>query len=229
MKFLQWVFDFFAGRPPVGDSERNSNEFRRGIAVGIIFTLILVLAMAAGGLSKNPTKVLDALIASGVKIDERIQRVTPVVRRNILCTAMNVLMESRGEPEKGQIAVAWVTKTRTEERNLGACDIVFEYLGAAQFSWTSYSISRIVNAALNNSAAFQDAQDVAWRVLVENEPDPTNGSNHFYAQRSIRAPAWAKLAIPGSKIVIGGHTFLKIHPNRRPWIAPISATGSAPP
>jgi N-acetylmuramoyl-L-alanine amidase len=207
--------------PRVGEEEPPEpvflSDFVRGLLVGIMLAAAVIGFMAAGSLSQNPVVVIDALLQRGVSIDPRIQRLAPAVRRSLLCVSLNVLMEARGEPNAGQIAVAWVTRTRSAERDLSPCEVVFEKMGAAQFSWSAYPIRRIVQTAAANAETFLEAQDWAWKVMVEDVADPTHGANHFWAHRSIRQPPWARLAAPDSRVVIGGHTFIRIPHRRSPW------------
>lgn len=190
---------------------------RRDVAAGLLFGLgmagLLALA-AAGGRSRDPDEVLKAVAARGVPSDPRLERLPARVRRGVLCTALNVLMESRGEPDAGQVAVAWVTRRRSHERSLPLCDVAFEYLGAPQFSWSAYPVRQIAATVDRSPADWLKAQDVAYRVLIEDAPDPTQGANHFWGHRVIRPPSWARLAEPKSRKVIGGHTFIRIPPRR---------------
>lgn len=197
-------------KPPAG----RSRDFIRGLLVGVMLAALVVGFMAAGNRSQDPTAVINALLARGVELDERIARLAPAVRRSLLCVALNIIMEARGEPDAGQIAVAWVTRTRSEERDLSPCDVVFEQ---SQFSWTSYPLKRIVQVAMANQETLLEAQGYAWGVLVDSIPDPTHGANQFYAHKAIRPPAWVRQTVPASRIVIGGHTFSRI-PTRRPWL-----------
>ena len=199
-----------AGWNPVGWSRRDR------LLVALSLTLLAVSFMLAAGLrGHSPKAVIAALEERGITVDERIARLPLPVRRSLLCVALNVLMEARGEPNAGQIGVAWVTRTRAEERDLSPCEVVFE---TSQFSWTSYPLSRIVRTAAANQETLLEAQDWAWKVMVENVPDPTKGANHFWAHRMMRPPAWARLAIPGTRVVIGGHTIVRIAARRFPWI-----------
>lgn len=196
-------------RAPAG----RSRDFIRGLVVGVMLAALAVGFMAAGR-SQDPTTVINAILERGITLDDRVARLAPPVRRSVLCVALNVVMEARGEPNAGQIGVAWVTRTRSEQRDLSPCDVVFE---SSQFSWSSYPLKRIVQVAAANRETLLEAQGYAWGVLVESIPDPTHGANQFYAHNMIRAPAWVRQAAPGSTRVIGGHTFLRIPFRRSPW------------
>lgn len=197
-------------KPPAG----RSRDFIRGLLLGVMLAALVVGFMAAGN-RHEPTTVINAILDRGITMDERVARLAPTVRRGVMCVALNVLMEARGEPDPGQIGVAWVTRTRSEQRDLTPCDVVFE---ASQFSWTAYPLKRIVQVAAANQETLLEAQGYAWGVMVEGIPDPTGGANQFYAHKTIRAPAWVRSTIPGSTRVIGGHTFLRIPYRRSSWV-----------
>jgi N-acetylmuramoyl-L-alanine amidase len=194
------------------DRAEGRRQFRRGVLIGVFLMGLIVYLAAAGLAPGSAARTAAALEGAGVRLDPRFLSVPQHERHNLMCTALNVLMESRGEPERGQMAVAWVTRTRADERDLSACQVVYE---RSQFSWTVYSQKRIRSAVLGDPDGWAEAMDVAWRVMIEGERDPTAGANHFYAHRSVR-PAWAGLAAKGSRVVIGGHTFLRIGPRSTP-------------
>jgi spore germination cell wall hydrolase CwlJ-like protein len=189
-------------------------EFLRGIALGLVAVSIIALLVAGAPRSHDPAVVLEAMAARGVLLDERIGRLATSMRRSLQCVALAVFMEARGEPDQGQVGVAWVARTRSEERGLTPCAIVFQ---PAQFSWTSYPVPRIAGAVAADPQSWDAAQDVAWRVLVLNARDPTRTANHFWSGRET--PAWARMAAPGSRLRIGGHTFIRIPYRRAPWTA----------
>ena len=55
-----------------------------------------------------------------------------MIKSALLCLALTIYHESRGEPVSGQYAVAEVVVNRSQERNLSICDVVYE---KNQFSW----------------------------------------------------------------------------------------------
>lgn len=98
----------------------------------------------------------------------------------IMCLALNVHFESRGEPHAGQLAVAHVTLNRARERRMRVCDVVFE---PGQFSWT------IDDPKVTDEAAWRRSLSVARQAFYRVKPDPTGGANHYHADY-VR-PSWA--------------------------------------
>jgi len=47
-----------------------------------------------------------------------------ILKSALMCLALTVHFESRGEPIKGQYAVAEVVMNRAEKRNLTVCQVV---------------------------------------------------------------------------------------------------------
>jgi spore germination cell wall hydrolase CwlJ-like protein len=114
-------------------------------------------------------------------------------RRNLTCLARNVYFEARGEPMKGQHAVAEVTMNRVASGIYPAsvCDVVYQknwdvirkrYVGA--FSWTEF------NSLPNPTGeAWQQAWKVAEAVYYGTEPLVVEGALHFHA--TYIKPDWA--------------------------------------
>lgn len=116
----------------------------------------------------------------------------------LLCLALNIYGEARGEDPDGQLAVAQVTMNRVEHADYpkDVCSVVFQ---ENQFSWTKHPIS------IQEPAALLYAIRVAEEVLDDRPQDLTDGSTHFYSGKF--APYWAKsMTVIGR---IGNHTFLK--------------------
>lgn len=189
-------------------------DLHRGILLGMAFAGLFFGLMAAGGRSQDPVKVIDAILALGVPLDERVQRLAPPVRRSILCVALAILMEARGEPDAGQVGVAWVVRTRSEERDESPCDVIF---ATAQFTWSSFPLKRILLTVDTNRETYLEAQSHAWSVFVDSIRSPVGAANHFWGYRAIPTPAWARQAVPGSKVVIGNHAFVLIPYRRAFW------------
>ena len=80
----------------------------------------------------------------------------------LLCLTMNVYHESRGEPESGQMAVAYVTLNRAVSQNRDVCSVVYE---KSQFSWTMQNVKK----ADRKSAARVKAESIAKAVSLKQE------------------------------------------------------------
>lgn len=116
------------------------------------------------------------------------------------CLATNIYFESRGEPIKGQIAVAMVTLNRVADSDFPdtICEVVYEgrpSRGKCQFSWYCDKKSdKIPKHSLEKRIAML----IAITVMTIPVQDPTNGALYFNS---------------GSKkyseniIKIGGHIF----------------------
>ena len=79
----------------------------------------------------------------------------------IMCLALNIYNEARGEPIAGQYAVAQVTIQRTASPKWEntICGAVYEY---KQFSWT------LARFSINDEVALNTAIDIATHVINHN-------------------------------------------------------------
>lgn len=128
-------------------------------------------------------------------------------RQDLTCLAHNVYFEARGEPPRGQRAVAEVTMNRAASGRYPArvCDVVYQknwdtirkrYVGA--FSWTELGI--VPNP---DGEAWDLARQAAAAVYYGTEPPAVAGALHYHA--SHIKPEWAKGRTPIAKI--GRHIF----------------------
>lgn len=115
----------------------------------------------------------------------------------VVCLALNIYHEARGESLTGQLAVAQVTLNRTEDPRYPSdvCEVVYE---PHQFAWTQDP------RPITEPGRLALALWIADLALREAAFDPTDGATHFY---SGSAPYW----VPAMEVTsqIGGHTFLK--------------------
>ena len=49
-----------------------------------------------------------------------------MIKTALMCLSMAIYHESRGEPIKGQYAVAEVVLNRADKRNLDVCEVIYE-------------------------------------------------------------------------------------------------------
>jgi spore germination cell wall hydrolase CwlJ-like protein len=114
----------------------------------------------------------------------------------VLCLALNIYHEARGESIDAQLLVAEVTINRSVDRNLSICETVFQ---PRQFSWTHDSISDIPADAHSAIAALKIAASAF-------SADHLHTSADHYHRYDVN-PAWAKdLIILGR---YGDHIFYR--------------------
>jgi spore germination cell wall hydrolase CwlJ-like protein len=144
----------------------------------------------------------------------------------LLCLALNVYHEARGESFTGQVAVAEVTVNRAEKTGEPVCKIVTAY---KQFSWLNDDFTPIwkwekghkvvVGQKLDPKWMQKNAaKDLeAWQVAVKAArlalyglvKDPTRGSTYYHA--TYVTPKWKKEKVQVARI--GKHIF---YVNRSP-------------
>lgn len=121
--------------------------------------------------------------------------------------------EARGEPEAGQLAVAWVIRNRVEWP--GAPHWWGSTIGdvcrkAYQFScWNENDPNcSLVQTLKPGTPEYDDLKRVASWVLEGNADDPTGHASHY--ERVGAGAAWAK----GREFntIIGNHAFYSIGP-----------------
>lgn len=130
-------------------------------------------------------------------------------REDLTCLAENVYFEARGEPAKGQYAVAEVTMNRVASPLFPGtvCAVVHEkrwdplrrrYVGA--FSWTELEPIR-----LPRGAAWERAFAVAEAVYDGKQAPVVEGALFYHAKN--RRPSWAKAKRRVASI--GRHVFYR--------------------
>jgi N-acetylmuramoyl-L-alanine amidase len=112
----------------------------------------------------------------------------------IICLALNIVHEARGEPVLGQLAVSKVVLTRAKNDLSKVCQVVFK---PYQFSWT------ITMTGLPDSMEFERALKIA--ALAVRMDDFTGGATHYHADH-IR-PTWSRKM--KRTVKIGRHIFYK--------------------
>ncbi len=114
----------------------------------------------------------------------------------LMCMAVAVYFEARGEPLEGQYAVAQVVANRVEDRRYpdNVCDVVFE---PRAFSFTHDGLSDALPANKAGDVALQVAQDILSTVSY-----PIS-STHYHAK--YVKPYWKNHF--DLDITIGGHIF----------------------
>ncbi len=106
-----------------------------------------------------------------------------LIKSAILCLALNVYFESRGEHIQGQHAVAHVTLNRVKQNKSDICTEVFK---KGQFSWTRYKF-KIPN---NKDESWILAQKVAQQALASK--DNTLGATYFHSDNCRKTAIFKK-------------------------------------
>ncbi len=127
----------------------------------------------------------------------------------MLCLALNIYHEARGESLTGQHAVAQVTMNRAQRDPKKVCSVVFN---KHQFSWTTGHTKRSKGKV---SVSLVPKEDKAWRmakavarVTIEGwTPDFTKGSTHYHS--NVVRPQWAKAQGMKPTLVVGLHHFYR--------------------
>lgn len=123
----------------------------------------------------------------------------------LLCLALNVYHEARGEPIEGQRAVAVVTMNRAGWDQSKICDVVFE---PHQFSWTTDHKRKGTEAYMpKDEKAWAIAKRVAANVKYQRVPNPVGTATHFHTPAV--SPAWSKKFKRVNRI--GNHIFYVKH------------------
>ncbi|GLH41387.1 hypothetical protein RS3R6_02990 [Pseudomonas atacamensis] len=119
-----------------------------------------------------------------------------IIQNALMCLALNIYHEARGEPLEGQIAVAMVTMNRANWDTTEVCEVVYQ---RKQFSWTH----RLSDPTPQEPTAWAIAKRVAHRVIEGQHDDITDGATHFHT-RAVR-PAWRHSL--QKTMTIGEHVF----------------------
>lgn len=115
---------------------------------------------------------------------------------SLLCLALNIYFEARGESIDAQLLVAESVINRSIERNQSICEVVYD---DNQYSWTNDHLS---DTPRDNNA-FAIASSIAAQAM--NGDHMHSGVTHYH-EKSIR-PAWAAhLQVLGR---YGNHVFYK--------------------
>ena len=146
---------------------------------------LLPLLLPLGGQSSHDAPTIQAPQVRP-SLSETINAFSNLpMTEDTLCMAETIYSESRGEPLKGQVAVAWVIKNRGDNY----CEIVRK----------KNQFARPIN--YSQGQAWEIAKTIAWLVDYGNLHDPTNGADHFH---SGKEPYWGTLPVT---VRINNHHF----------------------
>lgn len=120
-----------------------------------------------------------------------------IVSTALLCLALTIYKEARGEPERGQVAVGLVVLNRVKQTNKNACQVI---TAPAQFSWYEGTSSLLIPTW--DTSTWKKSISAAKTALFVHQYD-ISGINHFH--HKSMTPKWASSLVPHE--VIGNHVF----------------------
>ena len=138
-----------------------------------------------------------------------------MVETALLCLALNVYHEARGEPIEGQKAVAQVTLNRAQYEKKNICPVVFK---PYQFEWanriTTAKTRREREIAADkllpdfDSEEWHTAKRIATMAISGRMRDIVGDADHFLNPKTVkRTPKFAR--VYEKVAVIGNHTFYR--------------------
>lgn len=116
-----------------------------------------------------------------------------MLKSALMCLALTIYFEARGEPEIGQYAVAEVVINRAEHSKLTVCEVVKQ---KKQFAWIPYW-----NGKLPNNKEWERSVSIAETVLKGKVTNYSKGAM-FFKHRSLKRNVV-------SPVIIGNHVFYK--------------------
>ena len=118
--------------------------------------------------------------------------------RQIECLTLNTYKESRGEPEKGQLAVIFTVLNRVKDSRFPStpCKVIS---APHQFSWYRKDKS------VNDWSTYNKVKELVKETVAGKHRDPTQGAVFFHASRIT--PSWSRSF--KCTAVIGNHKFYK--------------------
>lgn len=124
-----------------------------------------------------------------------------------------VLGEARGEPEEGQIAVAWVIRNRVETPGWWGESVGEVCRKPWQFScWNSGDMNGLmVRRIAKTSDLYLKTLDLTLGVFRDAVEDPTRGATMY--KRTGTPASWDKAVKGFDPVVIGHHSFWRVLPN----------------
>jgi len=166
---------------------------------------MLLLVIYKGNLMTIITKVKVLLLVLTAVVAQTVHNApipkpikdTKFTQKDVECLALNVYMESRGEPWHGQIAVAQVVVNRLHSKKFEntICGIIYS---KGQFSWTQDYTS-----GNKNYKQWKNSLTIARAVLGGELRLPNFNAKYFH-NRTVK-PKWAKTKIKVA--AIGNHLF----------------------
>jgi N-acetylmuramoyl-L-alanine amidase len=185
--------------------------FARDAAI-VLGTVCLVASLSATAQAEPvvETPQVEADVTTtqsqGASQSQQTRSVVTDRARQVRCLAEAVYYEAKGEPRRGQEAVAEVVANRVASRAYPNtfCGVVYQRTTrVCQFSWACSG------RRAPSGIQWQRANDIAERVVDGWRPGVAVGATHFHAH--FVSPSWSR--VYRRVATIGGHMFYR--PNGR--------------
>lgn len=142
----------------------------------------------------------DTVLADLHAVIPPVQNAKQNDRKQILCLALGLYHEARGEPEIGRRAVGHVILNRIRQSGQSACPTIWK---TGQFQWTRRPKKKLLP---REEQVWKELQEQAV-TLMRSDPDITNGATMFYNARVV-TPKWAKRGVVTAQY--GDHVFIRL-------------------
>lgn len=169
---------------------------RQAISLALLSLLTLNLLPKVPGY--NPSAIERTALAIP---PPRMNKAPP---REVMSLAKNIYFEARGEPEKGQIAVAYVTLNRigTAKGRDSVTEVVYQrHNGVCQFSWVCDKPKPILD-----KRAWDKAMAIAVQVLRHEQSNPIGSAIYYHRV----TPTTKRNPHAQTVRIIGEHTFYRL-------------------
>ena len=119
--------------------------------------------------------------------------------------------EASNQPYDGKLAVAWTVRNRVLKPGKSWYGDDWEEVVLKRWQYTSFEKSDPQSTKLpgdpSKDKSWEDSLRAAEAAYLGQGQDPSLGSTHYFAPKSVAKPAWADA--PGStyKCTIGDHWF----------------------
>ncbi|MDD9883088.1 MAG: cell wall hydrolase [Gammaproteobacteria bacterium] len=175
-----------------------------GAAGALIFASgfgLTVTAHAAGSAAATATATASTAAASNSSVSTVAAPASLILsqQRDLVCLAMNIYHEGRGESARGQAAIAAVTMNRLRSPRYpnSVCQVVWQ---RKQFSWTLLHSRHHV---IDDAQAWRRAMNIAQLFLGGARLALVSEATHYHTVDV--QPFWSK-NIP-ALVMIGKHVF----------------------
>jgi spore germination cell wall hydrolase CwlJ-like protein len=176
-----------------------------GFALAAAGLAVLSLAAVGGAHLRHQSAVSDATAFNDAAgSPESIVPAPPVLKAEHFL-ALTMYHEARGQSPEAMRAVGWVVLNRAKKAGFpdGIHDVVVQptRTGKCQFGWACGDLEE----GLEETAAWQQAQNLAGELLFEGGRDPTKGAVWFWESWRER-PSWLGDNVRET-LELGGHSF----------------------